>query len=261
MTRAASFKRRLLSAETTAGLFCCSYGVQVVEALAGSGFDYLLFDAEHTPNSLPQLHAQLCALADSPTVPIVRLASLDLVAIKLLLDMGVAGLMVPNVQSAEEAAQAVRFTRYPPHGVRGVAGSVRATRYGRDRDYLARAQDSFSLIVQVETAASVKDAERIAATPGVDGVFVGPNDLAADMGLLGQPGHPDVVEAVGAGLRRIRQAGKSAGVLCAEADVPHYRDAGANLFALGSDLGLLVKTADALAQRHCSAPAASPRQD
>lgn len=261
MMRAASFKRRLLNTEITAGLFCCSYGVQVVEALASSGFDYLLFDAEHTPNSLPQLHAQLCALAASPTVPIVRLASLDLVMIKLLLDMGVAGLMVPNVQSAEEAAQAVRFTRYPPNGVRGVAGSVRATRYGRDRDYLANAQERFSLIVQVETAASVNDAERIAATPGVDAVFVGPNDLAADMGLLGQPGHPDVVHAVDEGLRRIRQAGKTAGVLCAEADVPHYREAGANLFALGSDLGLLVKSADALAQRHGNGSATGPRQD
>lgn len=250
MTHAASFKQRLLNAEPLCGIFCCSYGVQVVEALADSGFDYLLFDAEHTPNALPQLHAQLCALAASSTVPIVRLASLDLVAIKLLLDMGVAGLMVPNVQSAEEAAQAVRFTRYPPHGVRGVAGSVRATRYGRERDYLARAPESFSLILQVESAAAVKDAEGIAATPGVDAVFVGPNDLAADMGLLGQPGHPDVVQAVTDALRRIRQAGKTAGVLCTQADAPHYLQAGANLFALGSDLGLLVKAADALAQSH-----------
>lgn len=257
MTHAASFKRRMLSGETLFGLFCCSYSTQVVEALAGSGFDYLLFDAEHTPNSLPHLHAQLCALASGATVPIVRLASLDAVAIKLLLDMGVAGLMVPNVQSAQEAEHAVRLTRYPPHGIRGVAGTVRATNYGRDQNHLSRAHEAISLIVQIETSAAVADCERIAATPGVDAVFVGPNDLAADMGLLGQPGHPDVVQAVSDALRRIRQAGKPAGVLCAEADAPRYREAGATVLALGSDLGLLVKTADALAQRHCGVRDAS----
>ena len=253
MSRA--FKQRLLQGQALHGLFCCSYSVQVVEALSGSGLDFLLFDLEHTPNALPPLHAQLCALAASDTAAIVRVPQTELAGFKLLLDLGVAGLMVPNVHSAEQAAEAVSFTRYPPHGVRGIAGSVRAAGYGRDGSYLQTAGERTSLIVQVESTRAVADLERIAAVDGVDAVFVGPNDLAADMGLLGQPGHPEVVQVVEQCLRRIRQAGKPAGVLCAEADRPRYQAVGASLFALGSDLGLLVKTADALAQRQRANPA------
>lgn len=245
-----SFKRSLLRGESLCGLFCCSYSQQVVEALAGSGFDFLLFDNEHTPNALPQLHTQLCALASGDTAPIVRLASLDPVAIKLLLDLGVAGLMVPNVQTVQEAELAVRMTRYPPHGLRGVAGTVRATSYGRDSDYLSRAHESISLIVQLESSLAMAHAEHIAAIPGVDAVFIGPNDLAADMGLLGQPTHPEVRAAVADGLKRIQRTGKAAGVLCSEADASFYREAGASMLALGSDLGLLVKAADGLALRN-----------
>lgn len=253
MTTGVSFKRRLLGFEPVFGLFCCSYSTQVVEALAGSGFDYLLFDGEHTPNSWPHLHAQLCALGGSATTSLVRVPGLDAAVIKLLLDMGVGGIMVPNVQSAQEAARAVAMTRYPPHGIRGVAGTVRATNYGRDRGYLSRALDTFSLVVQVESAAGVRDAHGIAATEGIDAVFIGPNDLAADMGFPGQPGHPEVGSAVLDAIRRVRDAGKAAGVLCAEDDVPRFRQAGATVFALGSDLGLLVKSADAMAQRWAGA--------
>jgi 2-keto-3-deoxy-L-rhamnonate aldolase RhmA len=249
MKSASMFKRRLLDREPIFGLFCCSYSIQVVEALAGSGFDYMLFDGEHTPNSWPQLHAQLCALERSNTTSLVRVPSMDAAVIKLVLDMGVGGVMVPNVQSAQQAEQAVAMTRYPPHGLRGVAGTVRATNYGRDRAYLNQAQETFSLIIQVESTAGVNEAGRIADTPGVDAVFVGPNDLAADMGLLGQPDHPAVVQASLLAIQRVRDAGKAAGVLCPESAVPRYQQAGATVFALGSDLGLLVKEADAMSKR------------
>lgn len=254
MTTASVFKRRLLAREPVLGIFCCSYSTQIVEALAGSGFDYLLFDGEHTPNSWPQLHAQLCALERSNTVSLVRIPGLDAAVVKLLLDMGVGGIMVPNVQSALQARQAVAMTRYPPEGVRGVAGTVRATDYGRNRAYLHQAPDAFSVILQVESAAGVNEAQRIAETPGVDAVFVGPNDLAADMGFLGQADHPQVMEATRHAIRQVHDAGKVAGVLCQESAVPFYRQAGATVFALGSDLGLLVKEADTLAKRFVFKP-------
>ena len=128
------FKRRLHDGSDLTGLFCCSYSVQMVEALAGSGLDFLLFDAEHAPHALPQLHAQLCALSRGATAPIVRLGGVDPAAIKQFLDLGVAGLMVPNVIDADQAAAVVGLCRYPPRGVRGIARTVRATNYGRDRD-------------------------------------------------------------------------------------------------------------------------------
>lgn len=249
MTAVDSFKQRLRALEPMFGLFCCTYSTQIAEALGSSGLDYLLFDGEHTPNAWPHLHAQLCALDRGATTSLVRVPGMDPATIKLLLDLGVGGLMVPNVQSEEQATRVVAMTRYPPNGTRGVAGTVRATDYGRDRGYLARATESFSLIVQVESVAGVRDARGIASVDGVDAVFFGPNDLAADMGLLGQPGHPDVTQAVIGALRDVRSAGKAAGILCAEGDVPRYAEAGATVFALGSDLGLMVNAADGLMHR------------
>ncbi len=209
----------------------------------------MLFDAEHSPSTLPHLHAQLAALTGGGTASIVRVPGISLSAFKHYLDLGVAGLMVPNVASAEDAALAVSYTRYPPRGVRGIAGTVRATNYGRDGNYLATAEERISLIAQIESARGIDRVDAIARTDGVDAVFIGPNDLAADIGHLGEPRHPAVVAVVEEALRAIRSAGKSAGVLCGEPDCSRYVEAGATMVALGSDLGLMVRAADALAAR------------
>ncbi|VCU71763.1 5-keto-4-deoxy-D-glucarate aldolase [Pigmentiphaga humi] len=241
--------QKLARNEVLLGLFCCSYSTQVAEALAHSGYDYLLFDAEHTPSSLPHLHAQLLALAGSGTQAVIRVAGLDLASFKLYADLGVDGLMLPNVHDAATAERAASYLRYPPLGIRGVAGSVRALRYGRQAVRDADTAPRPALIVQAESTAGVDRAHDIASVDGVDAVFFGPNDLAADMGLLGQPSHPRVVERIEQGIAAVRRAGKPAGILASEADCPRYAAAGARLVAAGSDLGLLVKSADGLAAR------------
>ena len=245
----AGLKARLLAQERQWGIFCCSYSLQIAEALRSSGFDFLIFDAEHAPMSLPLLHAQLVALAGGRAEAIVRVAEISLAGFKQYLDLSVAGLMIPNVESAEQAATAVSYTRYPPEGRRGIGGSIRVTDYGRNPGCVHEARERVSVIVQVESRAGLHAIDAIAAVDGVDAVFIGPNDLAADLGHLGQPSHPDVARQVNEALGRIRRAGKAAGVLTNEADSTAYLEAGATLLALGSDLGLLVRAADALMAR------------
>ncbi|MFL6692873.1 MAG: HpcH/HpaI aldolase family protein [Ramlibacter sp.] len=243
------FKQKLLRAEPQFGLFCMSLTAQTAEALSGSGFDFLMFDAEHTPTSLPTLYTQALALAAGTTQCLVRMPSSDPVLFKPVLDLAIDTVMVPNIRNADEARAAVRAVRYPPHGIRGVGGSVRATGYGRHSDYYAAAADRVCLLLQIESAEGLRNLEAICAVDGVDGLFIGPVDLATDMGHLAQATHPQVVEAAVDGVRRIRAAGKGAGILAAEAQAAMYVQAGANVVCLGSDLGLLVRNADALAAR------------
>jgi 4-hydroxy-2-oxoheptanedioate aldolase len=247
------FKQKLLRGEPQFGLFCMSLTAQTADALTGSGFDFLMFDAEHTPTCLPTLYTQALALAPSSTQCLVRMPSADPVLFKPVLDMAIDTVMVPNIRTAEEAREAVRAVRYPPHGIRGVGGSVRATGYGRHSDYYAAAADRVCLLLQIESAEGLRNLDAICAVDGVDGLFIGPVDLATDMGYLAQPLHPKVVEAAVDGVRRIRATGKGAGILAGEAQAQMYVDAGANVVCLGSDLGLLVKTADALAGRWVAA--------
>ncbi|MBK6007040.1 4-hydroxy-2-oxo-heptane-1,7-dioate aldolase [Ramlibacter ginsenosidimutans] len=243
------FKQKLLRGEPQFGLFCMSLTAQTAEALSSCGFDFLMFDAEHTPTSLPTLYTQALALAASTTQCLVRMPSLDPVLFKPVLDLAIDTVMVPNIRTAEEARAAVRAVRYPPHGIRGVGGSVRATGYGRHADYYAVAADRVCLLLQIESAEGLRNLDAICAVDGVDGLFIGPVDLATDMGHLAQATHPQVVEAALDGVRRIRAAGKAAGILAAEAQAAMYVDAGANVVCLGSDLGVLVRNADALAAR------------
>lgn len=230
-----------------AGLFIGFAAFQPTEAIAGSGFDFFIFDSEHTPTSLPSLHAQLAALHRGNTVPVVRVPANDVVAIKHVLDLGVDAVMVPDVRSAEAARSAVRAMRYPPEGVRGMGGSIRATDFGRDANYYATSNSRVCLIVQVESVQGLAALEEIAAVDGVDCVFFGPYDLAADAGFLAQPAHPEITARVTQGIVTVRRLGKHAGVLTPPAQWQHYVDAGASLIAVGSDAGLLVKAADALA--------------
>lgn len=247
-----TFKARVLAREPQFGLFVVSNALQTAEALSGSGYDYLCFDVEHSPSSTPALHAQLAALHGSGTASVVRVAGLDLAAFKHYLDLGVDALMVPNVHTADIAREAVRYSRYPTAGgVRGMGGTMRSTRYGRDKAYFAEAADNTCVLAQIESREGLRNLDAICAVEGVDLLFFGPTDLSADMGYLGQPGHPEVVAAIEAGIRCAKALGKPSGVLAGDPDCQRYIEAGATMVILGSDLGLMVRGADALAGKYC----------
>ena len=246
------FKTRLLAREPQFGLFIVSNALQNAEALGGSGFDYMCFDVEHSPSSTPALHGQLAALAGTGTASVVRTTGLDLAGIKHYLDLGVDALMIPNIHTAEQAIEAVRYTRYPAAGgIRGMGGTMRATRYGRDKGYFAEAANNVCLLAQIESREGLRNLDAICAVSGVDLLFFGPTDLSADMGHMGQPGHPEVVAAIEAGIRRAHELGKPSGVLAGDPDCQRYLAAGATMVILGSDLGLMVRGADALANKYC----------
>lgn len=244
------FKRALREGRPQIGLWSVLADAAVSELLGGAGFDWLLIDMEHAPNELPAVQAQLQALRGSGTTPIVRPPWNDMVWVKRVLDLGAQTLLIPYVQTAEEAAEAVSHMRYPPAGRRGVAGGTRATQWGRMRDYYKCAEDELCLLVQVESRQGMDNLEAIAATPGVDGIFIGPADLSADMGHLGEPKHPEVQDAIRDAVRRIRQAGRAAGILTrGEETARHWLMAGCNFVAVGVDAMLLAEAADGLAAK------------
>lgn len=247
------FKRALAMGRRQIGLWLSLGGAPAAEIVGPAGFDWLVLDTEHAPNELPDVLTQLRVLDGGHSEPVVRPAWNDMVIIKRLLDAGAQTLLVPFVQNAEEARAAVRFMRYPPKGVRGVATGPRANRYGRVKDYVARVDDELCLLVQVETRAAVAEIAAIAAVDGVDGIFVGPSDLAADFGHVGNPGHPEVQAALEAAAKACIAAGKPAGILApVEADARRYIGWGYQFVAVGSDVGLLRGAADALAEKFAS---------
>ncbi len=242
------FKRRLAAGETQIGLWCSLCSNIAAEIVADSGFDWLLHDTEHSPNEIPSVLAALQAVQGRPTASVVRPAWNDLVLIKRILDIGAQTIIVPYVQNAEEAQRAVAATRYPPAGIRGVAGATRASRFARTTDYLTRANDEICVLVQVETGEALNQLEAIAAVDGVDGIFIGPSDLSASLGHIGRPAHADVQAAIEKAGRRIRAAGRGAGILTSnESEARRYIDWGYNFVAVGSDIGLLSRAADTLA--------------
>ena len=233
------------------GLWACAGSPVTTEILAGSGCDWVLLDAEHSPNGLESVLAQLYAMSAYPATPVVRPPSGDAVIIKQFLDLGAQNLLVPMVDSAEQAAEIVRAVRYPLSGVRGVGSALaRSARWNRVEGYLARARETISLTVQIESTAAVADVERIVAVDGVDAIFVGPADLAASMGLLGQQQHPAVVEAVLHSISAALAAGKPAGVNAfVSADADRYIAAGASFVAVGADVAILARQTEALVDR------------
>jgi 4-hydroxy-2-oxoheptanedioate aldolase len=233
------------------GMWVCSGSALVAEICAGSGLDCLLIDMEHSPNGLESVLAQLQAVGGYPVTPVVRVPSGDPVTIKQVLDLGAQSLVVPMVSSAQEARAAVAAVRYPPHGIRGVGSALaRSGRWNRVEGYVQGADDHVSLVVQVETASGVDAAGEIAATDGVDAVFVGPADLAASMGLLGQQGHPDVVAAVHRVFDAVRAVGKPVGVNAFDPELAQgYADAGASFVLVGADVTLLARGSEDLAAR------------
>lgn len=252
-----AFKQRLQAGQPQYGLFIVSNALQTAEALADSGFHYMALDVEHSPSSTPALHAQLAALAGGGMSTVVRVAGVELASFKQYLDLGVDALMVPNINTAEQAREAVRFSRYPAAGgIRGMGGTMRVTRYGRDKGYFAQAAENTCLLMQIESREGLGNLEAICGVDGVDLVFFGPTDLSADMGYMGQPGHPEVVGAIVEGIRRARAMGIPSGVLAGDPDCQRYIDAGATMVILGSDLGLMVRGADTLAAKYVQRAAA-----
>ncbi|MGO4858630.1 HpcH/HpaI aldolase family protein [Arthrobacter sp. 2MCAF14] len=234
-----------------AGMWVCSGSPLIAELCAGAGLDWLLIDAEHSPNGLESILAQLQAVRGYPVQAVVRPPVNDTVLLKQYLDLGVQDLLIPMVNSAAEARAAVAAVRYPPHGVRGVGSALaRASRWNRIPDYLARAASTISVTVQIETEAAVAAVEEILAVDGVDAIFVGPSDLAASMGLLGQQEHPKVRAAVEHCLSAAKTAGKPAGVNAFnEATARAYMDAGAKFVLVGADVALLARGTEALADK------------
>jgi 4-hydroxy-2-oxoheptanedioate aldolase len=220
------------------------------EIVGHAGFDWILIDTEHAPNEVPDVLVQLQAMATGTAEPVVRCAWNDAVLIKRILDLGARSLLVPFVQNADEARQAVAAARYPPAGIRGVAVGTRATRWGLRPDYHRGANDEICLIVQIETQAALSQLEAIAAVDGVDALFIGPSDLAADMGFLGNPGGAEPQAAFKEAVSRIRAAGKPAGILSGDpAAVERYLEMGFTFVAVGSDTNLLAQAARQLAAR------------
>jgi 4-hydroxy-2-oxoheptanedioate aldolase len=243
------FKRAIAAGRPQIGLWCSFPTHHTVEVLSRAGFGWLLLDMEHSPNDMGSLHMQLLATAGGTATPVVRLPWNDMVMIKRCLDVGAQTLMLPYVQSAEEAVNAVAYTRFPPDGLRGVASSTRAAGFGRIKDYLNIAHHELCVLVQAETKKSLDNLEAICNVDGVDGVFIGPNDLAADMGHRGDISHPEVKNAIANAIKRIRTCGKAPGILVGEADGKRMLDLGALFVAVGADTGVLRMGAEALAHK------------
>jgi 4-hydroxy-2-oxoheptanedioate aldolase len=245
-----AFKHAIAAGRLQVGLWSSLASNIGAEAVADSGFDWILLDTEHSPNEVPGLLSQMQAAAGGTASLIVRPAWNDAVLVKRVLDIGAQSVLVPYVQNADEARRAVASVRYPPAGIRGVAAAARASRYGRVKDYLRTADNEICLLVQVETRTALDQLEAIATVDGVDGVFIGPSDLSASFGLIGNPQHADVQKALQDAVKRLKAVGKPAGILTTNEDeARRYIDWGYTFVAVGSDVGLLVRNADALAKR------------
>ncbi len=246
------FKQQLAEPGNTYGIIVSLADPVAAEITANAGFDWIIVDTEHAPNDLRTVMSQMQSTAASDCNVIVRPMSTDRVTIKRLLDIGAQSLLVPMVDDAAEATHVVESIRYPPLGKRGVAGG-RAAGWGQVEGYFTKADDQMCLIVQIESVTALANIEEICAVDGVDAAFVGPSDLAASMGMIGQVGHLDVVTAVSDALQRITAAGLPAGVYAASPETAKtYADAGASFLAVGVDTYMLARTAKALAESFTS---------
>jgi 4-hydroxy-2-oxoheptanedioate aldolase len=261
------FKQAMAQGRAQIGLWLALADAYSTEILAGTGYDWLLLDGEHAPNDLrSQLHLlQAVASATSalpagaqPPHPIARVPVGDTALIKQYLDIGATTLLVPMVDTAAQARDLVRATRYAPEGVRGMGSALaRSSRWQAYPNYVHEANAQVCLLVQAETVQAMENLDAIAAVPGVDGVFIGPADLSASMGHPGNPGHPDVQAAITEGIARILRAGKAPGILATnEAQARHWLAAGALFVAVGVDTMLLAAAARQLVARFRTGEAA-----
>lgn len=250
------FKRALLARKLQVGLWSALGSAVCAELCAAADFDWMLIDGEHGPNDVLSVLAQLQAVAPYRTHPVVRLPGGDPVAIKRYLDIGAQTLMIPAVETAEEARILVEAVAYAPSGMRGLATMTRAARWSRVPDYVKRARDEICLIPQIETTRGIENVDAIAGMDGIDAVFVGPADLAATMGYPGQSGHPEVRAAVDHAIASIERAGKASGIFMLDETLAReYIDKGCTFVAVGADAVILSKAVDSLRARFPSDPA------
>lgn len=254
------FKAALAAQQPQVGLWLSMADPYMAEVSASTGFDWLLIDGEHAPNDFRSTLAALQAVAPHKAQPVVRAVQGDTALIKQLLDIGAKTLLVPMVDTAEQARSLVSATRYPPLGIRGVGSAVaRASQWSARSDYLDVADDEVCLLVQVETVTALANLEAICAVDGVDGVFIGPADLAASMGFRGRPGHPEVQAAIEAAMRTIVAAGKAAGTLTSDPTLARrYLELGCTFVAVGVDVLLYANAARRLAADFLGTPATTP---
>lgn len=247
------FRQALRARQRLIGCWASLASPVSTEVLGYAGFDWLLIDSEHAPNTLDSIMLQLMALKDSTSAAVVRPQCVDAVLIKRLLDLGVYNFLMPFVQSEAEASAAVAATRYPPRGIRGVAVAQRSNRYGAVPSYFEQVDDNISVLVQIESRSAVDAAAAIARVEGVDALFIGPSDLSASLGHFGKPGHPEVQEAMAHVLAAAKAAGKPVGILStAEADCRRYLELGMTVVAVGLDVVLLRNASRELRERFAS---------
>lgn len=246
-----TFKQALKNGDHLIGCWSSFAEAVTAEIMGTAGFDWLVIDGEHAPNDIRSIRDQLIALAASPTHPVVRIPVGDTALIKMVLDAGAQTILVPIVESAEQARDLVRACHYPPQGVRGVgAMASRATQYGTVQDYIQTADDQICLLLQVENRAGIAALDAIAQVEGVDGVFIGPSDLSTDMGFQGNSAAPEVQAVIADAMKRIVAAGKAPGILGVTDEASQaYKDMGAQFQAVGIDVMLLTQAARALAAR------------
>ncbi|MGY5808753.1 4-hydroxy-2-oxoheptanedioate aldolase [Rhizobium sp. LEGMi198b] len=257
------FKQALKEGRAQIGLWQALANAYTVEICAGAGYDWLLLDAEHAPNDVPLLVSQLQAMKGTASHAVIRPPIGETWIIKQMLDIGAQTLLIPMVDSKEMAEAMVRAVRYPPHGVRGVGAALaRASAFNRIPDYLPTANDEICLLLQVENRAGLAALDDIASTEGVDGIFIGPADLAADMGYLGKPGAPEVQAEVEKALAKIQSHGKAAGILIGDLSLAkRYLKLGATFVAIGNDVTLLANATTKLLDDFKKADAAKPPAD
>ena len=242
-----AFQQNLIAGKRLIGCWSSLGSHITTEVLGVAGFDWLLLDAEHSPNDVLSLIPQLMALKDSSSAPVVRPQWNDTVQIKRLLDAGFHNFLIPFVQSADEARAAVAATRYPPQGVRGLSVSQRNNHYGTVKDYFKIVNDNIAVMVQIETTAAVNAIDEICSVDGVDGIFIGPGDLSTTMGHIGNPLHPEVQAAMQKVYASAKAHGKPVGILApVENDARRYIEMGASFVAVGSDLGVFRNATQAL---------------
>jgi len=243
-----TFKLAIKSNHAQIGLWLGLANGYTAELLAGAGFDWLLIDAEHSPNDLRTILEQLQAIAPYSVSPIVRPPWPDSVRIKQILDLGVQTILAPMVDTVEQAQQVVAATRYPPRGIRGVGSPLaRASQFNRTKDYLQTADQEICVLIQIETVTGINNLDEILKVEGVDGIFIGPADLSASMGFIDNPAHPDVQRVIEDSIKRIVNSKKAAGILTADRKMAkHYIKCGAMFVGVGTDTGLLLESSSAL---------------
>jgi len=240
------FKAQLLARKQQIGIWSMLASSNVVEVLTQSSYDWILLDTEHAPNEVPMVLEQLRTVAQSEVSAIVRPSTNDAVQIKRLLDIGAQTLLIPMVDTAADASVAVAAVHYPPRGVRGVSMATRANRYGRDEDYAWRANEEICLLVQIETPTGLANLERIAEVDGVDAIFIGPSDLAATLGHIGDVRHREVQAAIEDARLRAERIGKPIGILMTDPMLAaRYVEQGFDYVAVATDIGLLRAGAEA----------------